>query len=86
MPSEVRLSAGHLPGALSRNQATFSRNPTLPKNLQQVTGGTVEIVYGNQGCTEQTAAEATEGHRIRLEVVEPLMPNAVAPGGVIQPT
>ncbi len=38
--------------------------------MQQVTGGTVEMAYVDQGYTGPTAAEAAQGHGIRLEVVK----------------
>jgi transposase len=38
--------------------------------VQQVTGGTVELAYVDQGYTGPTAAEAAQQHGLRLEVVK----------------
>jgi transposase len=38
--------------------------------VQEVTGGTVELAYVDQGYTGETAAEAAQQHGIRLEVVK----------------
>lgn len=42
----------------------------LAKEVQQVTGHTVELGYVDQGYTGPNAAEAAEQHGIRLEVVK----------------
>src|SRR5260370_32973636 len=42
----------------------------LAEQVQEVTGGTVELAYVDQGYTGQTAAEAAQQHGIRLEVVK----------------
>jgi transposase len=38
--------------------------------VQQVTGGTVELAYVDQGYTGPTAAQAAQQHGLRLEVVK----------------
>ena len=38
--------------------------------MQQVTGGTVEMAYVDQGYTAPNAAGAAQSHGIRLEVVK----------------
>jgi transposase len=40
------------------------------QEVQQVTGGTVELAYVDQGSTGPNAAEAAEQHGLRLEVVK----------------
>jgi transposase len=42
----------------------------LTEHLQQVTGGTVEVAFVDQGYTGQDAAEAAAAHRVELEVVK----------------
>ena len=42
----------------------------LAEEVQQVTGGTVELAYVDQGYTGPNAAEAAEQHGLRLEVVK----------------
>jgi transposase len=42
----------------------------LAEQVQEVTGGTVELAYVDQGYTGQTAAEAAQQHGVRLEVVK----------------
>jgi len=42
----------------------------LAKQMQQVTGNTVELAYVDQGYTGDNAAAAAEQHGIRLEVVK----------------
>jgi len=42
----------------------------LAKQMQQVTGNTVELAYVDQGYTGDNAADAAEQHGIRLEVVK----------------
>lgn len=42
----------------------------LAQSLQEVTGHHVELAYVDQGYTGETAAQAAEGHGIRLEVVK----------------
>src|ERR1700687_1657933 len=42
----------------------------LAQEVQQVTGGTVELAYVDQGYTGPNAAEAAEQHGLRLEVVK----------------
>ena len=49
---------------------------TLVQDMQQVTRGTVEMAYVDQGYTGPTVAEAAQSHGIRLEVSNPLWPNA----------
>ncbi len=38
--------------------------------MQQVTGGTVEIAYADQGYTGEEAASQAEAHSIELEIVK----------------
>jgi hypothetical protein len=40
----------------------------LAKGMQQVTGGTVEMAYVDQGYTGPAVAEAAQSRGIRLEV------------------
>ena len=42
----------------------------LAEEVQQVTGGTVELAYVDQGYTGPNAAEAAQQHGLRLEVVK----------------
>jgi transposase len=42
----------------------------LAQEVQQVTGGTVELAYVDQGYTGPTAAQAAQQHGLRLEVVK----------------
>ena len=42
----------------------------LAEEVQQVTGGTVEVAYVDQGCTGPNAAQAAEQHGLRLKVVK----------------
>jgi transposase len=42
----------------------------LAEEVQQVTGGTVELAFVDQGDTGPNAAEAAERHGLRLEVVK----------------
>jgi transposase len=42
----------------------------LAKDVQQVTGGTVELAYVDQGYTGPNAAQAAQQHGLRLEVVK----------------
>ncbi len=42
----------------------------LAEQVQQVTGGTVEMAYVDQGYTGPNAAEAAQQHGLRLEVVK----------------
>ena len=52
------------------DQGDRAQVEVLAKDMQQVTGGTVEMAYVDQGYTGPTAAEAAQGHGIRLEVVK----------------
>lgn len=42
----------------------------LAEQVQEVTGGTVELAYVDQGYTGPNAAEAAQQHGLRLEVVK----------------
>jgi transposase len=42
----------------------------LAEEVQQVTGGTVELAYVDQGYTGPNAAHAAQQHGLRLEVVK----------------
>ena len=42
----------------------------LAGRVQEVTGGTVELAFVDQGYTGQTAADAAAAHKIELEVVK----------------
>jgi transposase len=42
----------------------------LAEAVQEATGETVEVAFVDQGYTGETAAQATEKHGIRLEVVK----------------
>ena len=42
----------------------------LAQEVQQVTGGTVELAYVDQGYTGPNAAQAAQQHGLRLEVVK----------------
>jgi transposase len=42
----------------------------LAEDMQAVTGGTVEMAYVDQSYTGPNAAEASQSHGIRLEVVQ----------------
>lgn len=52
------------------DQGDRAQIEVLAQNMQQVTGGTVEMAYVDQGYTGPTVAEAAESHGIRLEVVK----------------
>ncbi len=52
------------------DQGDRAQVETLAQDMQQVTGGTVEMAYVDQGYTGPTAAEAAQSHGIRLEVVK----------------
>ncbi len=45
----------------------------LATEVQRVTGNTVEVAYVDQGYTGPNAAEAAQGHGIRLEVMKHAM-------------
>ena len=50
----------------------------LAQQVQQVTGGTVELAYVDQGYTGPHAAEAAQTHGIRLESSSTRWPNAAS--------
>jgi transposase len=52
------------------DQGDRAQVEALAEGMQQVTGGTVEMAYVDQGYTGPTAAEAAQSHGIRLEVVK----------------
>jgi transposase len=52
------------------DQGDRAQVEALAQDMQQVTGGTVEMAYVDQGYTGPTAAEAARSHGIRLEVVK----------------
>ena len=52
------------------NEQERAQVAELAKQLQEVTGGTVEIAFVDQGYTGQDAAEQASGHGIELEVVK----------------
>jgi transposase len=61
------LLALHVTAASEQDRAQVER---LAEEVQQITDRSVELAYVDQGYTGQNAAEATEQHGIRLEVVE----------------
>ena len=52
------------------NEQERSQVGELAKQVQQVTGGTVEVAYAVQGYTGETAAAQAEAHSIELEIVK----------------
>src|SRR5271170_2452936 len=52
------------------DQGDRAQVEALAQDMQQVTGGTVEMAYVDQGYTGPNAAEAAQSHGIRLEVVK----------------
>jgi transposase len=52
------------------DQGDRTQVEALAQDMQQVTGGTVEMAYVDQGYTGPNAAEAAQSHGIRLEVVK----------------
>ena len=52
------------------DQGDRAQVEALAHDMQQVTGGTVEMAYVDQGYTGPNAAEAAQSHGIRLEVVK----------------
>ena len=52
------------------DQGDRAQVEALAEDMQQVTGGTVEMAYVDQGYTGPTAAAAAQSHAIRLEVVK----------------
>jgi len=52
------------------NEQERAQVADLAAKLQEVTGGTVEIAYVDQGYTGPDAAEQASGHGIELEVVK----------------
>lgn len=45
----------------------------LAEQVQEVTGGTVELAYVDQGYTEPNAAEAAQQHGVKLKVIKHLI-------------
>jgi len=54
----------------SADQGDRTQVEALAQDMQQVTGGTVEMAYVDQGYTGPNAAEAAQSNGIRLEVVK----------------
>ena len=52
------------------NEQERAQVAELAKQLQEVTGGTVEIAFVDQGYTGQDAAEQASGHGVKPEVVK----------------
>src|SRR5258705_791381 len=52
------------------DQGDRAQVAALAEQVQELTGGTVELAYVDQGYTGQTAAEAAHQHGIHLEVVK----------------
>ena len=52
------------------NEQERAQVAELAKRLQEVTGGTVELAFVDQGYTGESAAEQASGHGIHLEVVK----------------
>jgi transposase len=52
------------------NEQERAQVADLAKRLQEVTGGTVELAFVDQGYTGESAAEQASGHGIKLEVVK----------------
>jgi transposase len=63
---------GHLLALMvtSANEQERDQVAELTAKLQEVTGGTVEIAYVDQGYTGEDAAKDTEANGIKLEVVK----------------
>src|SRR5947199_254870 len=61
------LLALHVTPANEQERAEVGR---LTLAVQQVTGGSVELAYVDQGYTGDEAQEVAEGHGMRLEVVK----------------
>lgn len=59
---------GGTPG-YPRDAGDRAQGEALAEELRQVTGNSVDLAYGDQGYTGETAAEAARQHGIRLEVV-----------------
>ena len=52
------------------NEQERSQVGELAEQVQQVTGGTVEVAYADQGYTGEAAASQAEVHSIELEIVK----------------
>lgn len=52
------------------NEQERAQVAELARRLQEVTGGTVELAFVDQGYTGESAAEQASGHGIQLEVVK----------------
>jgi transposase len=61
------LLALHVTAANEQDRAQVEE---LAKQVQQITGDTVELAYVDQGYTGETAAQAATEHGIQLEVVK----------------
>ena len=54
----------------SADQGDREQVAALAQEVQQVTGGTVELAYVDQGYTGPNVAQAAQQHGLRLEVVK----------------
>ena len=52
------------------NECDRAQVAALAEQVQEVTGGAVELAYVDQGYTGPAAAEAVQEHGVRLEVVK----------------
>ena len=61
------LLALHVTAASEQDRAQVEQ---LAQKVQEVTGGTVEVAFVDQGYTGENAAQAAQGQGMRLEVVK----------------
>jgi transposase len=61
------LLALHVTAASEQDRAQVGQ---LAQKVQEVTGGTVEVAFVDQGYTGENAAQAAQGQGMRLEVVK----------------
>jgi transposase len=66
----IRKLRGHMETISERFERDKAAFLTLAEEVQQVTGGSVELAFVDQGYTGSNAAEAAEQHGLRLEVVK----------------
>ena len=52
------------------NEQDRAQVQALAQQVQQITGGSVEVAFVDQGYTGETASAATQTQSIRLEVVK----------------
>ena len=71
-PATVVDTMGHLLAlkVTAANEQERAQVAELAAKLQEVTGGTVELAFVDQGYTGQDAAEQASGHGIELRVVK----------------